>query len=473
MRIRSLRFKLVCIYGITVALLVVGIGVTLYFIIQRHLYGMLDYGLLSDAKIFLSLVRVENDSLKIPSDGLSARLDSIVRDIQPFAIVTDLQGNISYKNAYSPYLQALLREGKLDKILHQRSGSGKAVASDGTVFRFVSLEATLGNDERPSVIHVARSTHRLQAVLRSYGLFYVYSVPFVVGISMVVGWIITTRALKPFKDIAEAAQQITSRSLDTQIVSRHEEEEVKALVRSFNAMVDRLNRSFQQMRRFNSDAAHELRTPLSILRGETELLLRSPDLSLEELKAALSSNLEEIDKLTRIINDMLTLAEAEAGEKVIVKEPIQLRIFLMDLAEQVRALARAHRVELVLGEIPDIQIEGDRLLMQRAVLNVLDNAIKYSKDGGRVEIGASSDGSVARIQIQDYGIGILLEEMPYIFDRLFRGNSARSCNSKGSGLGLAITKWIIEEHRGKIQVASSPDQGTRFEIEMPLKLLPS
>ncbi len=470
MKTQSLYFKLIWIYGITVALLVVFVSTMLYQILKYRTYQMFDAAITSEGRIFISQITFKQDSFILSTQGLDLRLSSVMSDTVPYAIVTDEFGRITHKNTYNPYIQAMIKGGRLERVLAQRSGIGQAVADDGMVFRFVNLEIPAGTGLTRKVIHIGRSMGRMKAVLNSYALFYIWSVPFMLLISIAVGWFITTRALGPFKDFSKAAEQISSENLNTQIVSKYREEEIQTLVKSFNAMVDRLNRSFQQMRSFNADAAHELRTPLSIIRGDTELLLRSANLSDREIRSALESNLEELDRLTQIINDMLMLSEAEAGEQVILKESIHLKRFIEDLIEQLRTYAATRGVQIKLLHMPDVQIEGDELLIRRAIFNVLDNAIKYSKDEGIVEISGAVQGTKVLLTIKDYGIGISSADLPHIFDRLFRADRARSRKVGGIGLGLSITKWIIEAHQGSVEVTSNYGQGTSFVIAIPMCL---
>jgi heavy metal sensor kinase len=285
-------------------------------------------------------------------------------------------------------------------------------------------------------------------------------------ISVAVGWFLAGRALKPFEEITRTAEKITYENLNTQIYTERKEEEVQRLVQAFNAMVKRLDESFRQMRKFNADAAHELRTPLAILQGETEVALRSPGLP-EEIRLVLSSNLEELDRLARIVNDLLTLSEAESGIQALIKEPVDLRGLIEDLVDQMRLLASDRNLRIEIQSVPALWIDADKLWIRRAIVNLLHNAIKYSRDGGKIGISASMENSTVKLRIWDYGIGILPQDLPHIFDRFYRADPARSRDSGGVGLGLALVKWIIEAHNGSIRVESAAEQGSLFEIFLP------
>jgi heavy metal sensor kinase len=282
-----------------------------------------------------------------------------------------------------------------------------------------------------------------------------------------VGWFLAVHALKPFDEVARTAEQITSEKLNTQIENARGEQEVQRLVQSFNSMVARLSQSFNQMRKFNANVAHELRTPLAILQGENEVALRSGTIP-EDVRAVLISNLEELGRLSRIVNDLLTLSEIDAGAQVLVRQPVNLKSLIGDLADQMQLLAMERNIQIEAGDLADVFVEADDLWLRRAVLNLIDNAIKYSRDGGRIQISMSREGPRVRIHIRDEGIGISKQDQLFIFDRLFRADPARNRSSGGSGLGLSLVKWIVEAHNGRIGVTSEPDQGTDFEVDLPL-----
>jgi heavy metal sensor kinase len=336
------------------------------------------------------------------------------------------------------------------------------------VYRFVNISLPSGIFPQPATAHIGRSMSSLRGVLREYLVFYVYSVPLMLAISVAVGWYLAGRALKPFEEITRTAEKITYENLNTQLLTEHKEEEIQRLVHSFNGMVRRLNESFQQMRKFNADAAHELRTPLAILQGETEVALRSPNLP-DEIRLVLASNLEELDRLKRIVNDMLTIAEAEAGRQVLMKDPVDMKPLLEDLVDQMRLLAMDRNVRIDLNCSQELWVDADKLWIRRAIINLLDNAIKYSRDGGKIEVSATSQDSWVYLKIRDYGIGISPEDLPHIFDRLYRADPARSRDSGGAGLGLALVKWIIEAHKGNINVESQADYGSCFKITLPTR----
>jgi heavy metal sensor kinase len=464
----SLRFKLVWIHGIAIGLAMLCIGLTRYQLVSYRSQKNFDAELLSDGKLFCSKIHSEKPGFHLSLEGLNFGDSGTIRELEPLFVMTDLKGNVIAAHNYSSYMQSMLNRGDLKAALLKQSGFSNVIAFDRESYRFVHFKSNPGLFPQPAVIHLGRGLDSLDQFLSEYRLLYLYSIPLILIISWIVGWFLTGRALGPYEEITRTAEKITFENLNMQITTKHKEEEVQRLVQAFNSMVKRLNESFRNMREFNANVAHELRTPLAILQGETEVAFRTPNLP-EEIQSVLISNLEELDRLKRLVNDMLILAEAEAGRLALSKEPINLKLLLFDLIEQMRLLATDRNIQIELIGPAELWIEADNSWIRRALVNLLDNAIKYSKDGGKIEVSAAMKGSFAELKIMDDGIGISPEDIPRIFDRLYRADRARSRVGGGSGLGLALVKWIIEAHKGSIHVESKPDMGASFEIELPVK----
>jgi signal transduction histidine kinase len=232
-------------------------------------------------------------------------------------------------------------------------------------------------------------------------------------------------------------------------------------------MIARLDASFRQIRQFSSDASHELRTPLTVMKGETELVLRRPRPT-EDYKAVLESNLEEIDRMSRIVEELLFLSRADLGEVKMERAPVRLEALVEDIQRQACLLGQEHHVEVVLGTVQPAAVLGDELRLRELLLNLVDNAVKYSKPGGKVEINLLTEGGEARLAIVDQGIGIAPEAQKLIFDRFYRTDEARAHTKKGTGLGLSICAWIAEAHQGRIEVRSAPGEGSTFTVVLPL-----
>ncbi len=461
----SLRFKLSWINGLVICLVIVLIGFIRYGIVSYRSSRSFDENLMADARFILSHLKKSESGYFLSSDGMSAADQLTLERMRPYIVVTDSEGKEQGSTVHS-VMRELLSGGGFENVLKQRAGFAQASSRDGTVYRIVSVPLP-GEAPNGFTLHLSRSMQSLQGVLSEYLTIYLVSVPVILGIAVTVGWYLAGRALKPFEEVAQTAEQITSKSLSTRIVTRHDEEEVRRLVEAFNAMVLRLDESFQQMRRFNADAAHELRTPISILQGEGEVALRNPDLP-DDTRSMIASGLEELQRLTRIVNDMLTIAESDAGSQVLDRKPVHLRCLLEDLVEHMGVLAMERDMKIVLEGSADAVVEADALWLRRAFLNLLDNAIKYSRDGGRIEVRTEVLRDDVRITFRDEGIGISAADLPHIFQRSYRAVPARKRRRGGHGLGLALVKWIVESHEGTIRVESEVDRGTSFEVILPL-----
>jgi heavy metal sensor kinase len=466
--LHSLRFRLIWVHSAAIALVVVCLGLVRYELSSHGSLARFDQALSRDSKFFISRFGLSSNGFTLSTAGLSAGNTLALKELENCFVVTDLSGNVLREDLHSKFILDMHSGGGLTDVLRQHSGFGTASAEDGSEYRFYSLSMPAGIFPKPTILHIGRSLELHKAMMREYLLFYLYFVPLVLAISVVIGWYLAAHALKPFEDITRTAEKITYENLNTQIVTKHKEVEIQRLVQSFNAMVKRLDQSFRQMRKFNADAAHELRTPLAIIQGETEVALQSPNLP-EEIRGVLASNLEELDRLTRIVKDLLTLSEAEAGRQVLSKQPIDVGSLLEDLVDQMRLLASDRMLRIEVRCEPDLWIDADELWIRRAVLNLLDNAMKYSKKEGVIEVHAGKEDTQINLRVRDDGIGIHPEDLPHIFDRLYRADPARSRVSGGTGLGLALVKWIVEVHGGTIQVESKPDRGTVFSILLPAR----
>jgi heavy metal sensor kinase len=466
--LHSLRFRLIWIHSVVIAFVVVCIGLVRYQLVHYHTKQRFDVELANDSEFFVSRFQFDGSRFILPTTGLRTGHALALQELEHYFAITDLNGIVLREDLHNGLIRRMLSRGELDQILRQRSGIATATAEDGSSYRFYSFPMRSGVFPQPAIIHIGRSMELQRRVMSEYLLYYLYSVPLILAISLALGWFLVGRALMPFEEITGTAEKITFENLNTQIVTARKENEIQRLVQSFNAMVRRLDASFRQMRKFNADAAHELRTPLAIIQGETEVALRLPNLP-HEIRAVLASNLEELDRLTRIVNDLLTLSEAESGKQVLTKHSVDAGKLLEDLVDQMRLLATDRNLKINLQCSPDLWIDADELWIRRAVLNLLDNAIKYSKDSGTIEIRAVKENLMVRLRVRDEGIGIRMEDLPHIFDRLYRADPARNRGSGGAGLGLALVKWIVEAHEGTIRVDSKPDQGTLFEISLPSK----
>lgn len=282
-------------------------------------------------------------------------------------------------------------------------------------------------------------------------------------------WLLAERTIAPVIEITEAAQGITADNLSRRLPLGNHQDELAQMTACLNQMLDRLDKSFRRVRQFSGDASHELRTPLTILRGETEVTLRwakTPD----EFRDMLRSNMEEIDRMERIIESLLTLAKSEVGELTLEIKGLSLSDLVQDLYLQSRILCETKDIEvqLLLEVDEEIRIRGDDLRLRQMFLNLISNGIKYTPEKGTMDIVLAMDNGFARVDIIDSGIGMPAEHLPHIFDRFYRVDKARNRMDGGTGLGLAIVKWIAEAHGGSITATSEVNKGSSFSVRLPI-----
>jgi len=281
------------------------------------------------------------------------------------------------------------------------------------------------------------------------------------------GWISTKQALAPLGDVTLVAQQITRADDLSRRIPYHgpEEDEVGQLITAFNLTLSRLENLFNTQRRFLADVGHELRTPLTVIRGNVDLMRRMDCMDLESMESI--SN--EVERLSRLVGDLLLLAQAESGKLPLHKQVVELDTILLQVMQQMRVLTR-ERMSLRLGDIDQVITCADQDRIKQVLVNLIGNAINYTPSGGEVVVGLGKEGEFARLTVSDNGPGILPEDLPHIFERFYRGEKARTRHKdgKGYGLGLSIAYWIVRNHGGRIEVDSRDGVGTTFCVWLPM-----
>jgi heavy metal sensor kinase len=267
--------------------------------------------------------------------------------------------------------------------------------------------------------------------------------------------------------MAAQARRITHSNLDTRLdAGAAAAEELAVLSSSFNELLSRLDQSFDHMRRFVADASHELRTPISIIRGEADVAL-AHERGAAEYKQALALVLDESRRLSRLVDDLLNLARADAGRVKLRVEEFYLNDLLAECCRSAQTLAGPRGIALQCSPHDDLAFRGDEELVRRMVMNLIDNAIRYTPAGGNVTVSLDSRGGGIAIRVADTGTGIAPGIVPHVFERFYRGDKARSRQDGGFGLGLAIVKWVAESHNGKVDLSSTPGAGSTFTVTLP------
>ena len=327
---------------------------------------------------------------------------------------------------------------------------------------------TLPMIEHGRVVHLVQVALPLSGVdaARSEFLFILlWLAPLALGGVGVGGWLLTGRALKPVAAMTDAARRIGAEGLSLRIVTDGRGDELGRLAVVLNDMLGRLERSFVAVRNFSADAAHELRTPLTILKGEIEVTLRSTTLS-DDSRHAFESCLEEVDRLSALVEDLLFLARADADAIEHPAAAVDLGLVLDDVEPALAALADRGGVRLDVRSRGPAVVAGSAPMLLRVVFNLVENAVKFSGSGHRVEIELGTDGDTAVLEVRDDGPGVPATERERIFERFYRGDPSRT--GVGAGLGLALVQSIVTLHRGRITLESEPATGARFRVVLPL-----
>lgn len=299
------------------------------------------------------------------------------------------------------------------------------------------------------------------------------------------GWLLARRALRPVDQITRTARRIGAEHLAQRLEGAEVDDELGRLSRTLNEMLARLEAAFAQVRRFSADASHELKTPLTVLKGEIEVALRSPR-DTGEYQRVLGSVLEEVESMARLVDDLLLLSRAEAGALRFESAPVELDRLVEEVAKEGEILAREQQVRVTIQALEPLIVHGDGPRLKQLLRNLVDNGVKYTPPRGQVTLALHSQADenvgsgtapqhrstaapqYAVITVRDTGIGIPIEALPRIFDRFYRVDPSRSRESRSAGLGLCIAKTIAEAHGGRILVQSTPGAGSAFTVSLPL-----
>jgi heavy metal sensor kinase len=457
--ISSLRARLTLWYLAFIALLFLGFGLFLHQLLARALERRLDDALSVEANTAAALLADEFQEEK--GDAMLATHEALANmRLSASTVVFLADGQMLASSAPLP------AEETAEIARHDAAGQPMLTlaASGPHGARAAVVRTTLGG--RAFLAAAVRPLDTVDADLALARRLLLLSLPFVLGIAGLGSYWLTRRNLAPLASMAAQASRITQNNLETRLDAGDAAEELTTLSASFNELLSRLDLSFDHMRRFVADASHELRTPISIIRGEADVAL-AKDRSAAEYKQALALVLDESRRLSRLVDDLLNLARADAGRVKLQVEEFYLNDLLAECCRAAQSLAAARQVALDCPPHDDVTFRGDEELVRRMILNLIDNAIRYTPAGGRVSATLESHTGDVAIRIVDTGAGIAPEAIPHVFERFYRSDKARSRQDGGFGLGLAIVKWIAESHRGAVELASTPGVGSTFTVKLP------
>jgi heavy metal sensor kinase len=345
-------------------------------------------------------------------------------------------------------------------------GAARKVAVPGGGALLIAAVPATGSDGTLYRVEVGTSAASAENTLAQVLFMLAVGLPVAVAVAVAGGFILVRRALEPVERMAVKAEEITQHSLSERLPVVRSGDELERLSISLNHMISRLEDALRVSKQFVADASHELRTPLTVMRGELESLAQDGRLA-RETREALGSVLEEVERLAEIVESLFALSRLDAGEAG-AWQRFDLAELANTTAEQMSLLATDKRIRVNCESTPGVNVRGDRARLKQVIVNLLDNAIKYTPDGGRVTLRVRREGAHAVLDVADTGIGIPPEALPHVFKRFFRVDGSRSREQGGAGLGLSIVKSICAAHGAEVEVVSTPGEGSTFRVRQPL-----
>lgn len=496
---KSVRVRLTLWYMLLLALTLIVFSSGLYLVLARGLYQQVDDGLRLMAGQFLGTINVDNGQLSLETNqgedetATLAERGLLVRIVDAHGRVVDSSGPFRDLRFLPPVVTETLQ---VPPTFMTVDAPGEAAS-----VRVYSVPYE-ENGRVYGLVQIGQSLETVQTTLHSLLLVLALAVPVTLALASLGGLFLAGRALAPIDDITRAAQRISAEDLGHRLNLSLPDDEVGRLAGTFDDMLARLDNAFRRQRQFTADASHEMRTPLTVMKGDIDVTLNRTR-SVAEYQQVLADLEEEVDRLIRLVEDLLFLARADSSHPLVNSEPLDMASLLQAIVEQMRPLAEA-KGQTLTCQVPDaLPMHGDADKLIQLFLNLLDNAIKYTPPGGTVSVRAvmtlarEGDGLAAPptrrpalpqpvrppapqalsvpgvgppmlvIEVSDSGPGIPPEHLPHIFERFYRADEARSRAAGGLGLGLAIGRWIVEAHGGVMEVQSAPQHGTTFTVRLP------
>jgi heavy metal sensor kinase len=480
----SVRVRLTMWYAAMMAVVLVALSVITYFIFWQSTVQRTDANLTELSNAFLTTLKAEMRDVSGPDAvklaGLTAIAEHRFQD-HVFAIL-DAGGKLIV-SSQEVSATSTAQEAGITKLLASNSFGRFVDAADGPERYFGRVRdgdvhyrgfaRRFDLDGKKYELVILQSLRQQEEMLEGVTETFAWVIPISLILASASGYFLARKSLAPVVAMSSQAGKIGAENLHERLAVQNEKDELGHLALSFNDLLDRLGLSFERQKRFMADASHELRTPVAILRGESEVALSKESRAPEEYRESLETLHHESQRLTRIVEDLFTLTRADAGQ-----HPLQVSDFYLDelvgeCAHSARTLAQAKRINLSCGKMSESPIQADESLLRRMILNLLDNAIKYTPEGGRVSVACERNGVEYALGISDTGIGVPEELRSRIFERFVRADKARSRSGQdggGAGLGLSISRWIAEAHHGRLELTRSGPQGSTFTAYLPIHI---
>ncbi len=464
---RSIRFRMALWYAALLAGALALFGAATYLGLERYLQKSLEESLIKQARSIGDVLLVN-----INQSGEDYVDNEITEHYSPeingrFVRVTRANGKQIYVSGppkdgtFDPSLVAATRLPATREFTHEvEMSDGHELLLHGLPYR--------ASDGAQFLIEVAAPYNQIEAVLRGLLLTFALGLPLIVALAIGGGYLLMRGALRPVDEIRQKAAQITSRNLSARLPVVHTGDELERLATDLNRMIARLEESFLQINRFSADASHELRTPLTVLQGELEAIAQKGQSLPEDVRDTIGSALEETHRLAKIVESLLAISRLDAGEARVQPVRLDFAELARTTADQMKLLAEEKRISLTSNGSCPVEVEADPSRLKQVVVNLLDNAIKYTPEGGNVSISVTQRDGHAVLEVADSGLGISADDLPHVFERFYRADKARSRQMGGTGLGLSIVRSICLAHGGQVTVNSTEGRGSLFRVELPL-----
>lgn len=455
MLIRSFRIRLAIIYTIVISIIISIFAFVLYKEYKSEMFKNFDDNMIKKAKAELS-----NEN-KISNVGQNAEI--IKTSNNKIYQIINSEGILITSSVNDEYYKWPLNRNIMQLSLKNRMPDFATIKHKGENYRLLYYPI-----DSESILRIGESLYEIEQKIAILNRLSKIFFPFIFLTSAIISYFFAWKALSPVMKIKTLSEQIRTGRVDKRINIKPQGSEIDNLVNIFNDMLESIQHSIESQKRFTSDVSHEIRSPLTSLRGNIEVALRKKR-SVEEYEKVLQGNLYDILRLSKIIDNLLFLSRADNNILELRMQQFDITRLLRDLTERKRNEALSLGVSIIEDYQEHLKLSGDIDLLEQAFSNIIDNAIKYTETGGRITIKAMIEDNNLNIIISDTGMGIPEEEIPKIFERFYRTNKGQPGKHRGTGLGLSIAKWIINVHNGKILVKSIVGKGSDFIITFPRK----
>ena len=461
MVLRSLRLRLTLWYVVLLAVILAAFCAGVYMLMRGQLYNNLNDSVENRGNILLGVILFDDDRPTLTGTVFSQDPDAN----ESFVRVFDEAGRVTFEN------RAFEGDPPIDSSALERALTGKAstrtVDVDDTPLRLRTFPIEREGDIL-GALEVGQPEDDVRETLRALLLILAVAYPVTLGGASLGGLFLASRALSPIDSLTRLARRLSAEDLSQRLNLKLPDDEVGRLARTFDEMLERLDDAFRRQRRFTADASHELRTPLTAIKGQVDVALER-DRDAETYREVLRSVNADADRMIRLVGSLLTLARADAGQVTIHRENVDIGRVVSDALDHVQPEADRMGVSLAVRPGNTVRVMADPDLILQLSLNLLDNAVKHTAaSNGSIEVSWRNAGAFAELVVSDTGPGIPAEHLPRIFDRFYRVDTARSRADGGAGLGLSISRWIAEAHGGSIHAESTPGEGSRFTVRLPV-----